>query len=52
MESRLSLGLFGGVCSALLVRFRHRAVVIIVHRPLGNVPGARNVPIQGLLATS
>ena len=45
-------GLFGGVCSALLVRFRHRAAVIIAHLPLDNVPGTSNIPIKGLLATS
>ena len=56
MESRLSLGLSGRVYSALLVRFRHRAVVVIVHRSLGNVPGARNVQKRfrdpAILATS
>ena len=31
----MPLGLFRGVCSALLVRFRHSAVAIVVHRPLG-----------------
>ena len=52
MESRLSLGLFGRVHSALLVRFRHCAVVVFVHRAPGDVASTRNIPVEDLLATS